>query len=78
MYPMVPGVFIILQMWKANVQRTSQAEKDSCHWSQLQWYVLGLSAWLITVLSSMNALYENSAISGKIHPLFPRAIKLTF
>lgn len=41
MYPMVPAVFIILQMWKASVPRTSQAEKDSCRWSQLQWYVLG-------------------------------------
>jgi len=70
MYPMVPGVFIILQMWKASVQRTSQAEKDSCRWFQLQWYVL------VTFFAT--ALYENSTISGKIQPFIPGVIKLNF
>lgn len=70
MYPMVPGVFIILQMWKASVRRTSQAEKDSCRWFQLQWYVL------VTFFAT--ALNENGTISGIIQPFVPGVIKLTF
>ena len=67
MYPMVPGVFIILQMWKVNVRRTSRAEKGSYLWLQLQWYVLVAN----DSLSLLNNLHENNAVSGNIQPLFP-------